>query len=138
MPVVVRLYKVKYEICKQVLNLPCGRAAIGRISLEYPSIDEARASQNMFNGEWTFRLLESAGWEVALHEAMTIFHQTLCKSPYNYEGPSNKPDQRRVAVPQLEVMIIGSISCFVNGFGKGHKHSRAKDGWSDCACKSLA
>ncbi len=51
LPVVVRLYKVKYELCKQILNLPCGRAAIGRISLEYPSVDEARASKNMFHGK---------------------------------------------------------------------------------------
>ncbi len=28
-PVVVRMYKVKYEICKQILNLPCGKAAVG-------------------------------------------------------------------------------------------------------------
>jgi 8-oxo-dGTP pyrophosphatase MutT (NUDIX family) len=29
-PVVVRMYKVKYEICKQILNLPCGKAAVGK------------------------------------------------------------------------------------------------------------
>lgn len=50
LPVVVRLYKVKYEVCKQVLNLRCGRAAIGRISLEYPSVEDARKSLNMFHG----------------------------------------------------------------------------------------
>ena len=94
----VRLYKVKYEVCKQVLTLPCGMSALGRISLEYPSVDDARASRNVFHGEWTWRITDHPNWSQALHEAMKIYFGTLCRSPYNYEGPNVKPSQSAIPV----------------------------------------
>ena len=102
----VRLYKVKYEICKQLLTLPCGTSAIGRISLEYPSVDDARASRGLFHGEWTFRLTDHPQWEQALHEAMGIYFGTLCRSPYNYEGPNFKPEQCRADIPTIEDLSL--------------------------------
>ena len=71
------------------------------MSLEYGSIESARASKGMCGGEWIFRLSENSGWEQALHEAMQVFVHTLCRSPYNYEGPSSKPEQIRSALPQV-------------------------------------
>jgi hypothetical protein len=80
------------------------------MSLEYGSIENARASKGMCGGEWIFRLSENPGWEQALHEAMQVFFHTLCRSPYNYEGPSSKPEQVRSAVPQVCHHRI--IACF--------------------------
>lgn len=71
------------------------------MSLEYGSLEDARASKGICGGEWIYRLSENPGWEQGLHEAMQIFTHTLCRSPYNYEGPSSKPDQVRSAIPQV-------------------------------------
>lgn len=81
--VITRLYKVKYEVCNQILILN-KKKVIGRISLEYPSFEEATSHNNMFHGEWVFRIKEN---KALFEDCYDVYYSKIIKSEWSYEKP---------------------------------------------------
>ena len=95
----IRLYKVKWEQTKQELIIN-NYKAIGKISLEYPSIEDARNGTNLFHGQWSFRVKlprknTTKEWGDVLDSAYNLYYDYLVPSGWNYEGTHSTPDPNR-------------------------------------------
>ena len=101
----VRLYKVKWEETKQKILIN-DHVGLGKISLEYPSFEDAKKGTNLFHGQWSFRIkrpydIDKEEWLNMVNTSYELYYNEIVPCIWTYEGTHTKPDLESQEIPSL-------------------------------------